>query len=53
VAVYDSAAKEVEQDVGMVVGVEQAPASKTEKPAANAPTPPAAHHGMPPGHPHP
>jgi hypothetical protein len=51
VAVYDSAAKEVEQDVGMVVGVEQAPASKTEKPAA--PTPPAAHHGLPLGHPHP
>jgi hypothetical protein len=55
VALYDSAAKEVEQDVGMVVGTEQ-PTTKPEavKPAAHGSKPePAAgpHGGLPSGHP--
>jgi hypothetical protein len=56
VAVYDSAAKDVEQDVGMVVGTEQA----VSKPSGAAPSGTAASskpqgdgdvHGVPPGHP--
>ncbi|HKP63679.1 MAG TPA: DUF4340 domain-containing protein [Polyangiales bacterium] len=62
VTVYDSTAKEVEQDAAMVVGLEEAPASKTEpkkpeKPSAADPhgmmpgMPHGAMPGMPPGHP--
>ncbi|HKU41693.1 MAG TPA: DUF4340 domain-containing protein [Polyangiales bacterium] len=50
VTVYDSSAKEVEQDAAMVVGLEEAPASKTEpkKPEADAK---GAMPGLPAGHP--
>jgi hypothetical protein len=58
VALFDSAAKDVEQDVGMVVGVEQPPApdSQNKRGDGKKPAPP---HGpsspheefMPPGHP--
>jgi hypothetical protein len=56
VAVFDSAAKEVDQDVGMVLGVEQ-PAAKTNGAAADSQQKPSAAskntnpHGLPPGHP--
>jgi hypothetical protein len=56
VAVYDSSAKEVEQDVGMVVGTESAPKPSAASPAVS-PAPASkdeadAHgHGLPPGHP--
>lgn len=62
VALFDSSAKEVEQDVGMVLGLEQAPAAK-EAPAAPSGAAPhgaaphgaaphgAAPHGLPSGHP--
>jgi hypothetical protein len=52
VALFDSSAKEVEQDVGMVLGLEQAPAGK-EAPAAPSGANPhgAAPHGLPSGHP--
>jgi hypothetical protein len=55
VALYDTAAKEVEQDVGMVVGVEQpavkdtaADSGKQAPPNRNTPSPA---HGLPSGHP--
>jgi hypothetical protein len=54
VALYDSAAKEVEQDVGMVVGTEQQPAPEAAKSAAHGSKPapaPGPHGGLPTGHP--
>ena len=52
VALYDSSAKEVEQDVGMVLGLEQAPAPKEkEGGAAPGPKPQPSAHGLPSGHP--
>ncbi|MET0389129.1 MAG: DUF4340 domain-containing protein [Polyangiales bacterium] len=51
VTLFDSAAKEVEQDVGMVVGVEQ-PSSRAEtadKPTSGAKAP--SSHSLPAGHP--
>jgi hypothetical protein len=59
VAIYDSAAKEVEQDVGMVVGTEQTPAKPSGSPPAapSSSVKPDDHddprhgHGMPTGHP--
>ena len=56
VAVYDSSAKEVEQDVGMVVGTESAPkpsaALPASSPAPGSKTEADAHgHGLPPAHP--
>jgi hypothetical protein len=47
VSLYDSAAKEVEQDVGMVVGVEQPPAQgdAASKPGASNAPPKASPHG--------
>lgn len=46
VTVFDSAAKEVEQDAAMVVGLEETPPEKAEQPKA---APPGAHGGMPHG----
>jgi hypothetical protein len=54
VTVYDSSAKEVEQDAAMVVGLEEAPASKTEPKKPEKPTaadPHGSMPGLPPGHP--
>jgi hypothetical protein len=64
VSLFDSAAKEVEQDVGMVVGTEQAPSKPADAANSNKPAPPAGHGsgsmvgspaglppGLPPGHP--
>jgi Domain of unknown function (DUF4340) len=53
VAVFDSAAKDVENDVGMVLGIEQAPrATPASKDAADSSNKPHGHMpGLPPGHP--
>jgi hypothetical protein len=55
VTLFDSAAKEVEQDVGMVVGTEQAPSKPAgaSPAAAQSGTAPVVGHGssLPPGHP--
>ncbi|HEY2732952.1 MAG TPA: DUF4340 domain-containing protein [Polyangiales bacterium] len=52
VAVYDSAAKEVEQDVGMVVGTEQAPSKPIGASASDKSNDKTGHGAsLPPGHP--
>jgi hypothetical protein len=55
VTVFDSAAKEVEQDAAMVVGLEETPPEKSEpqKPAAGTANPHSGnpHGGLPSGHP--
>ncbi len=53
VTVFDSVAKEIEQDAAMVVGLEEAPPSKTEPSVAGETTESSTsvHGGMPPGHP--
>jgi len=56
VTVFESVAKEIEQDAAMVVGLEEAPPSKTEPSKAGdaretPETSTSVHGGMPPGHP--